>query len=120
MPSESTTALLYAFANISPPSSRQNSISTSPPTSPTMPFPSFKSSTTSNDRRASWDYAEAHGPSYTNQTNTGQTMPAATTATPTAPPAETATGAGTQQRRPSWVERHLSLGEEDARRALGM
>lgn len=86
-----------------------------------MPFTSFKSQpaaqpsatgaggNSTDQRRQSWDYAEAHAPGY---------QATATTATATAQ--ELPAAAGAKQRRPSWVERHLLLGDEDARRALGM
>lgn len=105
---------------------RRNSNSSMPmfsktanPTSPDM----------ATDRRQSWDWAETHAPSYnTTSTAAKQSAPLASAsamtqqAPPTAAPAPTAPMAPTQQqqRRPSWVARHLSMGDEDARRAFGL
>lgn len=78
-----------------------------------------------NDRRQSWDWAEAHAPSY-NTAKQAALAPGAAAMTqqppPTAAPAPSAPTQQPQQqqRRPSWVARHLSMGDEDARRAFGL
>lgn len=88
----------------------------------TMPLLSKAVQQTSPDitdrRRQSWDWAETHAPSY--NTAKSAPAPAASTAAMTQQAPPTAAPAPTQQRRPSWVERHLSLGDEDARRAFGL
>jgi len=84
-----------------------------------MSFPFFKSSRPAGDaseqRRQSWDYAEAHAPSYNSNTATA----AAATCTPPTQ-SQAAPPGPSQQCRPSLVERHLQFGEEDTRRTLGM
>lgn len=93
-------------------------------------FGSTASAADVNDRRRqSWDWAETRAPSYPTKPSPASTSataaaPAATTTPSTAAPATQqapqTTLPGPAGRRPSWVERHLSLGEEDTRRAFGL